>query len=182
MASKLFRTGKKKVYLPQAVITLLRPRESQPANFATFKVPLRFNKLDLRDYLQHAYNVGVLGVRAQVTQREPREMRQHWRKYRPQPIKTMTVELRRPFTWPAVPEDLTPWSPPHLAKRDKTEKENKKMGDDLSRSGYMSLRDERPVDEGRRQLRTDAKEVLAQGRWENGKTPDPRFTSDRTRR
>ncbi len=37
-------------------------------------VPLKFNKLDLRDYLWHVYDVRVRGVRSQVKQQAPRRL------------------------------------------------------------------------------------------------------------
>merc|ERR1712137_508966 len=64
-AAAPFRVGLKEVYLPNFHVALHRtPR--QPANFASFTVPLWFSKLDLRDYLFHAYNVRIHGVRSYV--------------------------------------------------------------------------------------------------------------------
>jgi len=97
-----FRVGLKSVYLPKHVITFIRPKNPrQPPNLATFIVPLRFNKLDLRDYLWHAYGVEVTSVRSFINQRPP-ERRNNgtgaW--YRPQSQKMMIVELVKPFVWP----------------------------------------------------------------------------------
>ncbi|KAK0636947.1 hypothetical protein B0T17DRAFT_651622 [Bombardia bombarda] len=87
-----FRVGAKKLYLPNHVITFIRPKPQQPANLATFVVPLKFNKLDLRDYLFHAY-----GVRVNARKNE----RGKW--YRPQSQKMMIAELVEPFAWPEAP-------------------------------------------------------------------------------
>ncbi|KAI4870051.1 hypothetical protein F4820DRAFT_404960 [Hypoxylon rubiginosum] len=182
MASRVFRTGTKQVFLPSHIITLLRPREKQPPNFASFKVPLTFNKLDLRDYLLHAYNVPVLGVRSQLTQRRPRRSKMHHRIYRPPPVKTMTVELHRPFAWPEVPEDLTAWNTPHLEKRRQVTEENEKLQKRSEKKSTFPLRDELGADEERVQLRKEAKRLLEEGNWENGKTLDPKFTQQKKKK
>lgn len=97
---------------------MLPPRRIFSPNFATFQVPLRFNKLDMRDYLYHCYGVEVRAVRSWITPQIPR--RKHvevdeddttrdvrafgkgqW--YRPQPIKRMMVELVKPFAFPDPP-------------------------------------------------------------------------------
>lgn len=88
-------------------------------------MPLRFNKLDLRDYLYHAYGVEVRNVHVWLTPQSPQ--RRHdppdpsgkqpnlkdsaaygrgvW--YRPQPIKRMMVELVKPFAFPEPPPKPT---------------------------------------------------------------------------
>ncbi|RPB29389.1 ribosomal protein L25/L23 [Terfezia boudieri ATCC MYA-4762] len=103
--------GKKQVFLPNFRIGLLRASHLPP-NFAQFIVPLNFTKLDLKDYLYHAYGVKVLSVRSYVVQQKVKriknleEPRREW--YRPRAIKKMTIELERPFVYPAEPTDLSP--------------------------------------------------------------------------
>jgi large subunit ribosomal protein L23 len=89
-------------------VTLIRtPR--MPASFAKFIVPLNMNKLDLRDYLYHAYNVRVVSVRSYIDQQKvtqgkpnaPKMTIKRW--FRPRAIKKMTVELESPFVWPEMP-------------------------------------------------------------------------------
>lgn len=101
-----FRVGKKQIFLPNHVITFVRPLPKQPPNLATFVVPLEFNKLDLRDYLWNVYNVEVTGVRSFVNQR--RHEQRHgdfgnWR--RPKSQKMMIAELAKPFVWPKPPAE-----------------------------------------------------------------------------
>ncbi|KAK3400169.1 hypothetical protein B0T20DRAFT_408060 [Sordaria brevicollis] len=96
-----FKLGQKQIFLPNHVITFVRPLPKQPPNLATFVVPLEFNKLDLRDYLWNVYNVEVTGVRSFVNQR--RHEKRHgdfgnWR--RPKSQKMMIAELVKPFVWP----------------------------------------------------------------------------------
>jgi large subunit ribosomal protein L23 len=96
---------------PKFTITLLRTPHLPP-NFAQFVVPLNINKLDLRDYLLHAYGVEVLNVRSFITQRKiertkPGTTGLHY--YRPRSIKKMTVELVKPFVYPEEPKDLSPY-------------------------------------------------------------------------
>lgn len=117
------------LHSPSHVIKMLPPRRIVSPFFATFQVPLRFNKLDLRDYLYHAYGVEVRNVRSWLTPQLPRRRfsnggstglggsddidirdvkssgRGPW--YRPQPIKRMMVELVKPFAFPAAPAEPT---------------------------------------------------------------------------
>jgi large subunit ribosomal protein L23 len=80
-----------------------------PPTFASFIVPLNLNKLDLRDYLWHAYGVPVISVRSYIQLQKMRQDKpnasrpapRRW--YRPRSIKKMTVEMDRPFVWPAEP-------------------------------------------------------------------------------
>ncbi|KAI6382400.1 hypothetical protein MCOR25_000696 [Pyricularia grisea] len=114
-AGPTFRVGGKQVFLPTALVTYL-PSQRDP-NFARFQVPMTFNKLDLRDYLYHCYNVEVRSVRSFI-QQSPIKIREdrltndkpHMvKKMRPQSKKFMIVELVKPFMPPSKPEDLSPW-------------------------------------------------------------------------
>lgn len=64
---------------PNFVLTLLRTPHSPP-HFASFLTPLYLNKLDLKDYLWHAYGLQVLGVRSYVIQARVRGANQRNRK------------------------------------------------------------------------------------------------------
>ncbi|KAJ5159973.1 54S ribosomal protein [Penicillium canariense] len=103
---------RKQVFLPEFVISLVRTPFLSP-RYAQFRVPLNFNKLDLRDYLQNLYGVGVVSVRSYIEQQPITRMTRDgrnigpWR--RPQAQKRMTVELREPFVYPEEPKDLSPW-------------------------------------------------------------------------
>jgi large subunit ribosomal protein L23 len=82
---------------------------------AKFLVPLDLNKLDLKDYLYHAYNIPVLAVRSYITQQKIRQgkMSDKWFKQRqwsrPRAIKHMIVEMKDPFVWPEETRDLQEW-------------------------------------------------------------------------
>lgn len=104
------------IYRPEFVIALVRT-PFLSSRYAQFRVPLNFNKLDLRDYLQNLYGVGVVSVRSYIEQqpitritRDGRNIGQ-WR--RPLAQKRMTVELREPFAYPEQPKDLSPYVFPH---------------------------------------------------------------------
>ena len=95
---------------PEFTIALIRTPFLSP-RFAAFYVPLNFNKLDLRDYLDRLYGVKALKIRSVVEQQRPTRERPlgkngygRWR--RPQSKKRMTVELAEPFVWPEEPKDL----------------------------------------------------------------------------
>ncbi|KAI0014376.1 hypothetical protein F4779DRAFT_8148 [Xylariaceae sp. FL0662B] len=178
MASALFRIGKKQVFLPAHVITLLRPKEKQPPSFATFKVPLTFNKFDLRDYLLHAYGVMTLGVRSQLVQQRPVPAKgRPGRIYRPAPIKMMMVELASPFVWPDEPADKTPWNDPAQEKRHKLAEKQEAQEKDMEKTGRLAMRDERGANEQNRALKKEARRLLHEGGWDNKVELDPKFTS-----
>jgi large subunit ribosomal protein L23 len=94
-------------------LTLLRT-PNLPPTFASFLVPLKLNKLDLRDYLWNCYGIPVSSVRSyiqlqKIEQGKPGARRPTPRKWtRPKSIKKMTVEMDSPFVWPEVP-DLEKW-------------------------------------------------------------------------
>lgn len=102
---------------PEFRVALVRTPNLTP-RYAQFRVPLNFNKFDLRSYLWHLYGVGTLSIRSYV-QAQPitRISRDNkgfgpWR--RPKSQKRMTVELKEPFVYPKEPEDLTPYVTPTL--------------------------------------------------------------------
>lgn len=106
--------GKKEVFMPNFVLTLIRTPKLPPT-FASFIVPLNLNKFDIRDYLFHAYKVRVLAVRSYIQQSKIRQDKpgaikpkaRRW--FRPKARKLMTVEMERPFVWPDEPEDFKAW-------------------------------------------------------------------------
>lgn len=157
------------------MITFLAPRATTPPTFATFKVPLTFNKFDIRDYLLHAYRTPVVAVRSQLRAQKVRKSKVHGRVYRPPPIKTMTVQLAQPFGWPRVPTDLKPWRKPAMARMAKQEKKNHRYQAAVRKTGFMPLRDEVKEDEARKELKKEAKRLLKEGGWSNKRELDPRF-------
>jgi large subunit ribosomal protein L23 len=165
------------------MITFLAPKINQPPTFATFKVPLTFNKFDLRDYLLHAYKTPVLAVRSQLRQQSVRRSKIHGRIYRPPPIKTMTVQLKQPFVWPRVPTDITPWKKPAMAKAQAMEKQNYVDQARTAKTGYMRLRDEKKQTIERKDMKMEAKRLLKEGGWTNNRELDPRFSeSDKAKK
>ncbi|KAL1887921.1 mitochondrial 54S ribosomal protein YmL41 [Ceratocystis pirilliformis] len=109
-----FKLGKKQLFLTNHTISMIN-RPNQAPNFATFKVPLRFTKFDLRDYLWNLYNVEVTKVRSfvapgPVVNTLTENSQQRVRIHRGQSEKYMTVELAQPFAWPSLPGDLEPWN------------------------------------------------------------------------
>ena len=102
---------------PDFVITLIRTPHLAP-KYASFWVPLWFNKLDFKGYLKNVYNVDVLHIRSYVQQakidRDNRrdsngQVRTEGRLFRPSARKKMTVELVDPFVYPEEGKDLSPY-------------------------------------------------------------------------
>ncbi|KAJ5802981.1 54S ribosomal protein [Penicillium pulvis] len=122
---------RKQIFLPEFTIALVRTPYLSP-RYAQFRVPLNFNKLDMRDYLQRLYNVGVVRIRSYIEQqpitrvtRDGRTLGQ-WR--RPKSEKRMTVELRDEFVWPQEPEDLKKWEKEAWDSTNKAQQEAQKAG------------------------------------------------------
>ncbi|KAI0443148.1 hypothetical protein F4803DRAFT_333267 [Xylaria telfairii] len=171
-----FRAGTKRVFLPAHPITFLAPRPNQPPTLATFKVPLTFNKFDLRDYLFHAYNTPVLAVRSQIRQRRTISRNHRGRLSRAPRIKTMTVQLTQPFVWPSMPTDITPWKQPSEARAVEYHKDMHRERRVIQKKGKLPLRDEKEEPQTRKNLRKEAKRLLKEGGWTNKRELDPRFS------
>ena len=164
-----------KLVSPKVTMALLHT-PNLSARWAQFEVPLSFNKLDMRDYLFHAYNVRIKSVRTfipwvPVKRRMEKTKPGQRTNYRPKGIKKMTVELENPFAWPEVPEDFTKWDRERFLKMtgqsaDRREQNRKKMESGWRQKGALYYADN-PTTELRRQA-----ERLLKGeeRWS---TTDP---------
>lgn len=98
---------------PEFTIALIRT-PFLPPRYASFYVPLSFNKLDMRDYLQRLYGVDIIGVRSyieqqKITRERPMGKYGYGRIRRPESKKRMTVEMAQPFVWPETPKDTAPY-------------------------------------------------------------------------
>lgn len=178
MAAPSFRVGSKELFLsithsqtlspyiltlysPNAHITLLR--SSYGPQFAKFRVPLFFSKLDLRDYLWHVYRVEIIAVRSYVKQQRVQAQSlpgkpaiRRW--HRPIAHKHMTVQLVRPFVWPEEPEDFKEWDQDNLKA---SEEEQEKM-----REAQGPQKDTIINDERRTRMREQAKLLLeGKAKW-----------------
>ncbi|AEO55266.1 hypothetical protein MYCTH_2086470 [Thermothelomyces thermophilus ATCC 42464] len=170
------RFGTKQIFLPNHVIAFIRPKPKQPPNLATFAVPLQFNKLDLRDYLYHVYNVEVTSVRSFVNQPLPRRKFQTTGKwYRPRSKKMMIAELVKPFVWPDPPkhEDLKEFDIDVFETLDKERSDHLDFQRDPTK---IPLRTKTPTPIDRRALRKDAAKILETGEWSSGRLDDGEWT------
>ncbi|KAK9422688.1 hypothetical protein SUNI508_00551 [Seiridium unicorne] len=178
IAAKTWRTGTKQVFLPDHIVTLCRPHRPQPPNFATFHVPLTFNKLDIRDYLLHAYKVNTLSVRSHLAQRPPRLSPHTGRIGRPPPIKYMTVELEKPFVFPAEPDEdaQTEWHTEEMQKRIDMEQSYEQRAKLYREKATLVTPAMRKKDEDRSMLAKQARDILeGKVKWDNQRQLDPRW-------
>ncbi|KAL4919753.1 ribosomal protein L23-domain-containing protein [Aspergillus aurantiobrunneus] len=114
---------RKQIYLPNFTIALMRT-PFLPPRYASFYVPLHFNKLDMRDYLQRLYGVGVLSIRSYVEQQKitrlkPQGRYGYGKLRRPTSKKRMTVEMKEPFVWPEAPKNMEAWEQDQFFKAEK---------------------------------------------------------------
>ncbi|KAK2850719.1 hypothetical protein FQN49_005387 [Arthroderma sp. PD_2] len=148
---------RKQIYLPDFVLTLIRT-PFLPPRYASFWVPLTFNKLDMKDYMKRVYNVDVLKVRSYVEQQKvtrelPRGRQGFGTMRRQMAKKKMTIEMTEPFVWPEEPKDFAPW------ERD-TFFEAKKMQEDYQESQSHDAPMKAPTRK-RELLAEQAKEMLS---------------------
>ncbi len=131
-------------------------------------MPLEFNKLDLRDYLYHAYDVEVTAVRSFVNQPAPRQkFGNTGRWYRPRSKKMMIAELVKPFVWPDPPAEKDREAFDHDVFKKMSDERDKHIKQQKSR-GVIPRRTwgSQPVD--RVALKDQAAELLKDGGWTNG--------------
>lgn len=171
-----FKLGQKQVFLPNHVITLVR-RDFQPADWATFQVPLRFTKFDLRDYLWNLYGVEVTAVRSWVRRPVAPIKNAAGRFVRPTAEKYMTVEMTQPFVWPKEPEDLSAWDSALYRMREKMLEDQEKIRDDRYK-GKIALASDGRLSQEEKTYRAMAKELLeGKKKWENGVALDEKWES-----
>ncbi|WPH04612.1 Hypothetical protein R9X50_00750400 [Acrodontium crateriforme] len=165
IATKLpFTVGKKELYLPNFRVIL--KRSHLPPTQASFVVPLWFSKLDLRDYLYHAYNVETTGIRSYVRQSRVQQGRpggrfiqNRW--HRPRATKHMTVDLVEPFVWPEGPESYADWNKEQI---ELAVPDNKKMMETMGSQKDTYINKDRRV-----AMREQAKALLeGREKWKSG--------------
>jgi large subunit ribosomal protein L23 len=160
---------------PNHIITFIR-KDHQPPTWATFRVPLKFSKFDIRDYLYHLYNVEVKGVRSWVKQL-PLQRKEFGARqtYRPQPQKFMTVELVKPFVWPEVPEDTENWNKKLWEGREKS-REEADAAQKAKMTGEIELKSTLKQSEDRQALARKAAQLISgELKWENGAKLDEKW-------
>lgn len=149
---------------PNHIITFIRPKPKQPPNLATFVVPLTFNKLDLRDYLFHVYNVKVTGVRSFINEKKPERKNGRGAWYRPRSQKMMIAELVDPFVWPEPPEKTAEARSEFdydMYLRSEKEREAMVQRQKNQMKSIIPMRDEQKTPKEVRLLRKQANELLS---------------------
>ncbi|KAE9972914.1 hypothetical protein BLS_002169 [Venturia inaequalis] len=156
-----FTKGRSEIYLPKFTVTFVRS-PALPPTFAKFIVPLNLNKLDIRDYLFHAYNVRVTKVRSFITQSKV-EVNEKGQKYRRRGKKTMTVEMTEPFIWPEEPENFEIFD---KETQEAAAKYNERASRHLNLNKFQ-LQLDAPAREHRKTLKEQAKALLSgKEKWE----------------
>jgi len=177
-----FKVGAKELYLyivnattqyHQLTDPLIRPNFSLallrtdylPPNQAKFVVPLWFSKLDLRDYLYHAYAIRTHSIISYVKQQRAKlgkintqksHMVRRW--HRPRAKKYMTVQMEEPFVWPEEPEDLGAWGKDDMKQEEEYTRVKQKM---RAPDGDTVINEER-----REKMKEQAKALLeGRERW-----------------
>ncbi|KAJ2661683.1 mitochondrial 54S ribosomal protein YmL41 [Coemansia sp. RSA 1200] len=97
------RFGNFKVYLPNLIFKII-PDSRLGVNQAAFRVPLQLNKLDIKDYLTHVYNVTVTDVRTTVFPGKLSLNHFTGQKERSPRIKKAIVTIKEEFHYPAEPD------------------------------------------------------------------------------
>ncbi|KAJ1926260.1 mitochondrial 54S ribosomal protein YmL41 [Tieghemiomyces parasiticus] len=106
--------GRQVVYFPEHIFRLVRTKRLE-SNQAAFKVPIRVNKLDIRDYLTHLYGVSVRDVRTVIYPGSHKYSQQERRWIRIPRVKKAIVTFDGSFQFPEPPvaeEPKKPWQRP----------------------------------------------------------------------
>ncbi|KAJ2845488.1 mitochondrial 54S ribosomal protein YmL41 [Coemansia erecta] len=97
------RFGSAKIYFPNLVFKII-PDSRLSKNQAAFRVPLQVNKLDIKDYLTHIYNVTVTDVRTTVFPGKL-SLNQYTAQMERSPrIKKAIVTIKEQFDYPQEPD------------------------------------------------------------------------------
>lgn len=147
-----------------------------PPNEASFQVPLRWTKFDLRDYLWNLYNVEVRKVRSYVKEM-PLTRRSGYMNlwYRPQAKKIMTVELCQAFQWPEVPENKEAWNKEMFDRRQEMQ-EKQTLDQKREQEQKGKLRSKLPLTHERKELAKLARQMLSgEVKWSNDVELDPKW-------
>jgi large subunit ribosomal protein L23 len=140
-------------------------------------VPLRFTKFDLRDYLWNLYNVEVTAVRSFVRRQVAPIKNDAGRYVRPPAEKYMTVEMTKPFVWPEVPKDLSPWDAALYKQREKMLADQDRLRKERYK-GNIPLASDGPLTQEEKKYRALARELLeGKKKWENGVALDVKWDS-----
>lgn len=92
-----------KIFFPNAVFKFVR--SSLPPHQAVFRVPINFNKFDIRYYLEALYNLkGITDIRTMLYLGHPfRDRLQNNRKLYTSRYKKAIVTMSEDFVWPDPP-------------------------------------------------------------------------------
>jgi large subunit ribosomal protein L23 len=153
-----------------------------PPTFASFKVPLSFNKFDMRDYLYHAYNVAAVQVRSTIFQRTPRRNAVTHRIGRPPSVKYMHVEMTEPFVWPDPPNEQLreKWETQEDRARKEAQAVYRRRNAHYKR-GEIPSKAEEKMDIRRELLKQQALSLMRkETKWENTRPLDPRWKEEKT--
>lgn len=97
--------------------------------------------------------------------------------YRPQAQKIMTVELVKPFQWPAVPDDLAAWNKDMFDQRQDKIEDNRRQ-QKLRHEMTLPLKSRLPLTDSRKSLAALAEKMLTgETEWSNGVTLDSKWDS-----
>jgi large subunit ribosomal protein L23 len=131
-----------------------------------FQVPLTFSKFDLRDYLWNLYGLEATKVRSIVKISPPERSR------RAPATKYMTIEMEKPFVWPAAPEDKEPWNNKLYQARERNQDAQWREMMNRNKGKLYSSKDDAKTNE-RKDLRKQA-EALLRGEkvWQNDNKED----------
>ncbi|KAJ2503581.1 mitochondrial 54S ribosomal protein YmL41 [Coemansia sp. RSA 1972] len=95
--------GNFKIYFPNIVFKII-PDPRLTKHQAAFRIPLNLNKLDVRDYLTHIYNVTVTDVRTAVLPGKLTTNRFTGQKERTSRTKKAIVTMKETFQYPEAPD------------------------------------------------------------------------------
>jgi len=95
-----------RIKLPNFSVVMLRPPRDTPANQCVFRVPMTFNKFQIKNYLEEIYKIKVLKVNTLImvgkTKTYMGQNKGYGRMYKKPDFKKAYVTLDEVFEWPLI--------------------------------------------------------------------------------
>jgi large subunit ribosomal protein L23 len=92
------------VVLPNETFKLMHPSEFTPENEVHFKVPIYYNKYQIKNYLEQIYNVKVLSVHTMVNLGKTKRLPHKVKTYKQRDWKKAMVQIQGGFKYPTIEE------------------------------------------------------------------------------
>jgi large subunit ribosomal protein L23 len=89
-----------RIFLPDWIMTMLKPAERQPKNVVKFRTDPRMTDWDIKNYLEKIYKVRIIGVRSEIRSGDLHQSSKGLGKKEDYKIAQVTLPPNQVFEWP----------------------------------------------------------------------------------